>query len=158
DEGNRGEVYARAGEHGYTANGRLQTYNAEAISAFAQNTMSWGDWAITPGLRIETFNQYKKTNFHPKEPDKEGISEKDSNTLLLPGLSVVYSGFDNSEIYAGIHRGYAPASARSDEFPLTPETGINSQIGLRSSATKGAGPDMALCYNRTEDTPIRAEV
>lgn len=156
-EGNRGEVYARAGENGYTRDGRLMTYDAEAISAFAQNTISRGDWAITPGLRFETFNQYNKTNFRPGDDD-EGVTKKDSNSLLLPGISLLYSGFDNSEIYAGIHRGYAPASARSDEFPLTPETGINSQIGLRSSALKGVSLDMALFYNRIEDTLIRKEV
>ncbi len=156
-EGNRGEVYAHAGEDGYTRDGRLMTYDAEAISAFAQNTLSWGDWAITPGLRFETFNQYNKTNFRPGSAD-EGTTKKDSNTLLLPGISLLYSGFDNSEIYAGIHRGYAPASARSDEFPLTPETGINSQIGLRTNAIKGVSLDMALFYNRIEDTLIRAEV
>ena len=86
------------------------------------------------------------------------MTKKDSNSLLLPGISLLYSGFDNSEVYAGIHRGYAPASARSDEFPLTPETGINSQIGLRSSALKGVSLDMALFYNRIEDTLIRKEV
>ncbi|MFC3607818.1 TonB-dependent receptor family protein [Stutzerimonas tarimensis] len=156
-ESNRGNVYAIAGQDGYTRDGRLQTYDAEAISVFAQNTLSWGDWAVTPGLRFETYNQYKKTNFHPGNSE-EGVSEKDSNSLLLPGISLLYSGFANSEVYAGIHRGFAPASARTEEFPLTPETGINTQLGIRSDAIRGVSLDAALFYNRIQDTLVRDRV
>jgi len=49
--------------------------NAEAISAFAQNTMSWGDWP-PPGLRFETFNQKKETNFRPGQPMKAQLPER----------------------------------------------------------------------------------
>ncbi|RHW22122.1 TonB-dependent receptor family protein [Pseudomonas jilinensis] len=156
-ESNRGNVYARAGVDGYTRDGRLVSYDAEAVSGFIQNTLSWGDWAITPGLRYETYNQYKKTNFRPGS-SAEGSRDKDSNSLWLPGISLLYSGFNATEIYAGIHRGYAPASARTDDFPLTPETGINSQIGVRSHALRGVSLDAAFFYNRIKDTLIRDSV
>lgn len=110
-----------------------------------------------PGLRYETYNQYKDTVFRPGSSD-EGVREKDSNSLFLPGISLLYTGFAQSEIYAGIHRGYAPASARSDEFPLTPETGVNSQLGIRTSAIKGVSLDAAVFHNRIKDTLIRDDV
>ncbi|MBS3805059.1 MAG: TonB-dependent receptor, partial [Oleiphilaceae bacterium] len=41
------------------------------------------------------------------------------------------------------------------DFPLTPETGVNSQIGFRTSAVKGMSIDLALFHNRIKDTLIR---
>lgn len=157
DEGNRGRLLAVSGEDGYTRDGRLIEYDAEAVSGYIQNSMSFGDWTVTPGLRYETYNQYKDTVFRPGS-SSEGVREKDSNSLLLPGISFLYSGLESSEIYAGIHRGYAPASARSDEFPLTPETGVNSQLGVRTSAIKGVSLDAAVFHNRIKDTLIRDDV
>ncbi|MEO9587823.1 MULTISPECIES: TonB-dependent receptor plug domain-containing protein [Marinobacter] len=157
DEGNRGRLLAVSGEDGYTRDGRLVEYDAEAVSGYIQNSMSFGDWTVTPGLRYETYNQYKDTVFRPGSSD-EGVREKDSNSLFLPGISLLYTGFAQSEIYAGIHRGYAPASARSDEFPLTPETGVNSQLGVRTSAIKGVSLDAAVFHNRIKDTLIRDDV
>ncbi len=157
DEDNRGNVYAVSGQDGYTRTGRRIDYDAEAVSLFAQDTVSIGDWAVTPGLRFETYNQYKYTRFRPGSAE-EGTSVKDSNTLLLPGISLLYSGLADSEIYAGIHRGFAPASARTEEFPLTPETGINTQLGIRSTALRGVSLDAALFYNRIKDTLIRDRV
>lgn len=156
-ESNRGNVYARRNVDGYTRDGRLVTYDAEAISGFIQNTISLGDWAITPGLRYETYSQHKKTNFRPGS-SAEGVIEKDSHSLWLPGISLVYGGFGATELYAGVHRGYAPASARTDDFPLTPEIGINSQIGIRSHALRGLSLDAALFHNRIKDTLIRNSV
>lgn len=156
-ESNRGNVYARRNVDGYTRDGRLVTYDAEAISGFIQNTISLGDWAITPGLRYETYSQHKKTNFRPGS-SAEGVTEKDSHSLWLPGISLVYGGFGATELYAGVHRGYAPASARTDDFPLTPEIGINSQIGIRSHALRGLSLDAALFHNRIKDTLIRNSV
>lgn len=157
DEGYRGRLFAVSGEDGYTRDGRLVEYDAEAVSGYIQNSMSFGDWTVTPGLRYETYNQYKDTVFRPGSSD-EGVREKDSNSLFLPGISLLYTGFAQSEIYAGIHRGYAPASARSDEFPLTPETGVNSQLGIRTSAIKGVSLDAAVFHNRIKDTLIRDDV
>lgn len=151
NEGNRGNLFADSSDPLYQDDGEFVTYQAEAISGFVQNAMSFGDWTVTPGLRYETYNQYRDTVY-----PNDGPREKDSNDLLLPGVSFLYEGFEASEVYAGIHRGYAPASARStDDFPLTPETGINSQIGVRTSAIKGVSLDVALFHNRIKDTLIR---
>lgn len=154
---NRGQVYAISGEDGYTRDGRRTNYASEAASVFLQNALHKGDWTFTPGLRYETYNQSKFTAFRPGSAD-QGQGEKDSRELFLPGASALYTGFGDTEIYAGIHRGYAPASARSDEFPLIPETGINSQIGLRSAAVDGLGLDLAVFHNSIKNTLIRNSV
>ncbi|SEP11674.1 TonB-dependent receptor family protein [Aquisalimonas asiatica] len=157
DAGNRGRLRAVEDEDGYPEDGRRITYKAEAYSAFLQDRMRAGDWTITPGLRAETYRQEAHTRFRPGHED-EGVRESEWNTLYLPGVSVLYQGFDATEVYAGVHRGYAPAPARSEEFPLEPETGINAQIGVRGDALGGVRYDAAAFYNRIENTLIRAEV
>ncbi|KAA0874178.1 TonB-dependent receptor family protein [Nitrincola tapanii] len=154
---NRGNVFARSGVEGYTRDGRFVEYRGEAFSAFAQNAMTWGDWTLTPGLRYEMFKQAMFTKYRPGS-SSEGRGEKERNELFLPGLSLLYSGWDHTEVYAGIHRGYAPASARSEDFPLIPETGINSQLGIRSQAITGLSLDAALYHNRIKNTLIRNSV
>jgi Fe(3+) dicitrate transport protein len=157
DEGNRGNVFGVAGADGYTQNGRLQTYKGHAASVFVLDEIQLGDWTVTPGIRAERFTQEKFTDFRPGSPE-EGVREKDRNTLVLPGISVLYGGFDATQIYAGVHRGYAPASARTEEFPLTPETGVSAQVGVRSSAIHGVSLEAAAFYSRIKDTLIRDDV
>ncbi|ABI58064.1 TonB-dependent receptor family protein [Alkalilimnicola ehrlichii MLHE-1] len=157
DEGNRGRLRAIAGEDGFTRDGRLITYKAEAYSGFLQNRMQAGDWTLTPGLRVESYRQEKSTRFRPGSDD-EGVTESEWNTLYLPGISLLYQGLDQADLYAGVHRGYAPAPARSDEFPLVPEKGLNSQLGVRSRGLQGVSYDVAVFYNRIEDTLIRDDV
>lgn len=153
----RGRLRAVAGEDGYTRDGRLVVYKAEAYSGYVQNRMDIGNLAITPGFRVETYRQEKSTRFRPEHPD-EGVTEREWNTLYLPGISLLYRGLDRLDVYAGVHRGYAPAPARTEEFPLLPEKGINSQIGIRSKGLRGVTFDVAAFYNRIEDTLIRDDV
>ncbi len=157
NQNRRGRVRAVAGEDGYTRDGRLVVFKAEAYSGYVQNRMQVGDFVITPGLRVESYRQEKSTRFRPDHPD-EGVTESEWNTLYLPGISLLYQGLRNLDVYAGVHRGYAPAPARSDEFPLLPEKGINSQVGVRSKALRGVSFDVAVFYNRIKDTLIRDDV
>lgn len=157
DAGNRGRLRAVEGEDGYPDDGRLISFKAEAYSGFVQDRMRIGDWAITPGLRVETYEQVKHTRFRPGSDD-EGVEESEWNTLYLPGISLLYQGFGDMEVYAGVHRGYAPAPARSEEFPLTPETGVNAQLGMRGEAFGGVSYDAATFYNRISNTLIRDDV
>lgn len=155
--GNRGRLRAVEGEDGYEADGRLISFKAEAYSGFMQDRMRIGDWTITPGLRVETYEQVAHTRFRP-DSDQEGRKESEWNTLYLPGVSLLYQGFDHTDVYAGLHRGYAPAPARSEDFPLTPETGINAQVGVRGEVLGGVRYDVATFYNRISDTLIRDDV
>jgi Fe(3+) dicitrate transport protein len=152
----RGNVFAVAGVDGYTRDGRLITYGANAYSLFLQDAIHLRDWILTPGVRLETYSQARNTVFRPGHPE-EGTTEAEHHTLLLPGVSLLYQGSDRTQIYAGVHRGFAPANARTDEFPLEPETGVNAQLGVRS-AHAGMTFDAAAFYNRILNTLIRDDV
>lgn len=157
DDRDRGERYARAGQDCYTRDGRFTTFTAAAGSAFAQVPVDLGRVLVTPGVRLESYTQSRHVVFWPGSDD-DGIRERDAHTLVLPGVSVLYDASDAWQVYAGVHRGFAPATARSEEFPLIPETGINSQLGLRSSPSSQVGFDVALFYNVIRNTLIRDDV
>lgn len=133
---------------------RQQFMDATAVSGYIQNAMRYGDWTITPGIRVEYFKQERETRYPGPDPE-DGSS---SHTPLLPGISIFYDGFRDTQVFASVHRGYSPASARSEDFPLTPEIGINSQIGVRSNLFTGVSFEVAGFYNLIQDTIIREPV
>jgi Fe(3+) dicitrate transport protein len=128
------------------------TYQASAVSAYVQDIVQAGDWTITPGLRAEYYTQTRQrraliTDLGPHESH---------NGLLLPSISVLYTGLPNTQIFANIARGYTPAPARTaEDFPLKPETGINSQLGLRSTAVAGFSVESAIFFNRITNTVVQ---
>src|SRR5690606_22029969 len=114
-----------------------------------------GAWTVTAGARVERYTQSKQRMPSVDHPGGES-KEDDVNTLVLPSVSALYTGWRGTPVFFNIGRGYTPAFARTAaEFPLEPETGINSQVGLRSSAVKGLSLEAALFYNLITDTVVQ---
>jgi len=151
-EGEAGEIID-AGSRGVYV--RDEAYRSSAVSAFLQDVVRAGAWVVTPGTRIERYTQTKERRPSPDLPSGAPI-EEDANTLVLPSVSVLYNGWPNTPVFANVGRGYTPAFARTAaEFPLLPETGINSQIGIRSTAAKGTSIEASFFYNRISDTVVQ---
>lgn len=132
----------------------LEKFQATAVSGFFQDAMRTGHWTVTPGVRVEYYTQKEDVLLDDNEPG-DG-PEKDSNTLVLPSISALYDGFENTQWFGSIGRGYTPAFARTaEEFPLEPETGINTQVGFRTTAWRGFAVEGALFYNHIEDTVVQ---
>ncbi len=134
---------------------RDDAYEASAVSVFLQDSIGFGRWRLTPGARLEHYTQSKLRK--PSTDLPEGAEkEDDANTLLLPSLTLLYNRWPATPIFVNVGRGYTPAFARTAaEFPLEPETGINSQIGARSRAITGVELEAALFYNRIFDTVVQ---
>lgn len=138
---------------------------ASAYSVFFQDAISFNDWVITPGVRIEHYKQSRIREQIPTDDDvgdpdeaEEFVPRSTHETLVLPSISFLYSGFEQTEIFANVGRGYAPGFARTasnDDFPLEAETGINSQIGFRTNAMKGLSFEAAVFYNVIKDTIVQ---
>jgi len=136
---------------------RDEAYQATALSGFMQDAMQRGDWLLTLGARIEEYNVNKVRQILPADPGPHGAREEDSQFLFLPSISMLYDGFgDDTQVFANVARGYTPAFARTAEsFPLHPETGINSQVGLRTAAPGNIALEAAVFYNRIHDTIVQ---
>ena len=135
----------------------IEDFQASAVSTFIQDAMEFGNWTVTPGVRIEYYTQNKNVKEEDGLPD--GTKETDQNSLFLPSISFLYDGFNQTQWFANVARGYTPAFARtSEEFPLVPETGINSQIGFRTNVFKGVSLEAAGFYNIIEDTLVQSPI
>lgn len=132
----------------------LETYQASAVSGFFQDTMRFGKLSITPGIRVEHYTQSKEIKFEASTFINE--READDHTLVLPSIAALYDVDERTQLYGNIARGYTPAFARTaEEFPLKPETGINSQIGFRTAPTRSLRIDGAVFYNLIRDTVVQ---
>ncbi len=135
---------------------------AWASSFFVQDAISFSDWVVTPGVRFEYYEQKRH-----REPFIDGsgavqdlgnIERNTHQALILPSISLLYSGFDQTQVFANVGRGYTPGFARTaeeDDFPLEAETGINSQLGLRTTAMQGVTFETAAFYNIITDTIVQ---
>ncbi len=131
-------------------------YRAEAVSVFVEDVISTGDWQITPGLRAEYYTQSKQRLAIEADPGPHAPLESDRNVLLLPGISLLYQGQENAQWFANLARGYTPAPARTAAtFPLRPETGINSQLGVRHQVSERTSIEGAMFYNRISNTIVQ---
>lgn len=113
------------------------------IPVFVENRFRFGDFSITPGLRIENFSQDVKTRFiaperDPRERDEDG-------TVVLGGLGMEYATDENSAIYGNISQAYRPVifteavpTGGGQMVPEDLEEGkaIEYELGYRSRATE----------------------
>ncbi|HUF72657.1 MAG TPA: TonB-dependent receptor [Gammaproteobacteria bacterium] len=135
---------------------RLEHYEAQAVSVFVQDVIDLGDWVVTPGLRAEEFTQSKIRLALPLDPGPHGPKERDRNSILLPGVTVLYTGISAAQVFGGLQRGYSPALARTaEDFPLLPEVGVNAQLGVRSTLGSRVRYEAAVFSNWLENTLVR---
>jgi Fe(3+) dicitrate transport protein len=107
-----------------------------ATSFFVQNRFIVGDFAITPGVRVEHII-YKRIN---RLSNANGKTEL---TQVVPGIGIVYNAFRNTTIFAGVHRGFAPPrtediiSNTGGVIELNPELSWNYEVGVRTRPFAG---------------------
>ncbi len=113
--------------------GTSESYNTYAGTVFIKENIHIGKLTIDAGLRMENYFQEYQDNF-------SSLNENAFQTLLLPGIGFNYA-FEKSELFAGIHKGFTPASRSSllvvgsntGSDKLLPETSWNSELGYRLS-------------------------
>lgn len=111
----------------------------QAYSGFAQNRFIVGNWAITPGVRLEHI-KFERTN------RLLNVSGKTSLTQVVPGFGVAYSRGGKLTAFAGVHRGFAPPrtedvinNTTGGSLDLDPELSWNYEVGVRSRLRPGLG-------------------
>ncbi|MDO9232180.1 MAG: TonB-dependent receptor [Methylotenera sp.] len=112
----------------------------ESTALYGQNTFFLGDFALTPGLRMERLKQTNKLN--TVNFVSSDLKDSDTDTTLLPGFGVAWNGIANTTVFAGIHRGFAPPRPDRDLNPTralgaSPEKSTNTELGFRTSYFKG---------------------
>ncbi|MFL9710747.1 TonB-dependent receptor family protein [Methylobacillus sp. Pita1] len=141
--------------------------DVEAKSYYAQNTFYLGNWALTPGIRVEDIRI--KTNVVRAEGvthENPESSLTNNQTKVLPGFGVAWNGIENTTIFAGVHKGFAPprpdrdivASAANTAVvhKTKPEESTNWEFGIRSNYFRGVSYEATLFHTKFEEIVINS--
>ncbi len=123
----------------------LRTTNAYAL--FFQERLIFGQFTLTPGVRVEHIN-YDQNN--RLDNNGNGNFGKAHFTQVLPGVGVTYSPVKDHTIFFGAHRGMSPPQV-SDAITgtgalvdLDPELSWTYELGTRGRLAHWAGYEFTL--------------
>jgi Fe(3+) dicitrate transport protein len=114
--------------------------DVRAFSAYLQNSLTAGPVTITGGVRLE---HVENTTLTRRASGRAvGIEVARSDTTLLPGVGAVWQVAPATEIFAGVHLGFAPARPDRDigaaiAVAVEPEQSTNWELGFRSQPKDG---------------------
>jgi Fe(3+) dicitrate transport protein len=128
-----------------------------AFSAFVQDSLTFGRWSVTPGVRVE------HVTFERRNRLAAGASGKTTLTQLVPGLGVSWL-YEDTTLFAGLHRGFAPPrtediiSNTGGVVDLDAELSWNSEVGVRSLIRPGLNVAATLFRMDYENQIVAASV
>ena len=137
-----------------------QKFDAHAFTAFFQTAIHpTKKLTVVPGIRYVDYDVSRNNIFEALDgdppPGLDGpVFEDSSHEHVLPGMAVSFEVMPNSTLYGGYNRGFTPAIARGEVFPLPNEVGDTYQVGVRSTALRGLTFDAALFHSDIEEYQI----
>ena len=112
------------GELGNAGN-RIQ--EADALAVHIYDSIQWGSWTLTPGLRYEDIDQ-QRTRFRDGPARSFRDSRNNSTQVLLPGIGALYQLTDAWSVLGGVHKGF---TAPSNSPGVKEEEALNYELGFR---------------------------
>lgn len=102
--------------------------SAEANSYYLMDTITIGDWTLTPGVRYEDVDLTREN--WGSAPDRTAAASVRTNSVseVLPGFGALWSINDTTSVLFGVNKGFAPPGSSSDDKP---EESWNYEMGLR---------------------------
>ena len=117
--------------------GRLTLHEenkANSIALYAQNRfLITPDFAIIPGVRVESYNQNRSNVMTNKSGSAKNIE-------TVPQIGATWQFIPEAQIYSSIYKGFAPAQLataiddKGVDQQLAPERSTNVELGLRGRA------------------------
>lgn len=99
---------------------------ADAVSVYIQDTLSYDKLDVTFGVRGEFID----STYQNRAPGKEGDYLDKSFRIWLPSFSLFYSLSDNAGLLFGVHEGFLPTSPKQ-EPNIDIENSVNYEFGGR---------------------------
>lgn len=103
--------------------------DAEALSLYVQDTIEWGNWILTPGVRYERID-LTRTNYSTATGLRDVVLSTVETQVdeVIPGLGATYLLSDDVTLFASVHRGFNPPGPASGSES---EKSVNAEFGLR---------------------------
>ena len=121
-------ILTRAGAPGSQAN---QVIGANAVAGFVSDTITWGKWSASPGLRYESIG-LDSTTYARTDPGRSGaptVVATDVNAVI-PGLGLSYTARPGVNLFGGVHKGFAPPGPGAADGTEV-EHSLNYELGTR---------------------------
>ncbi|MFT5482567.1 MAG: Fe(3+) dicitrate transport protein [Halieaceae bacterium] len=97
--------------------------SSRATSWYVTDAVSFADWTVSPGLRVEDYTI-------------AGVANQET----LMGLGALYQLTPELQLLAGVHEGHSPSGSENSE----PETALNYEAGLRYQLDSMSGELVAF--------------
>jgi Fe(3+) dicitrate transport protein len=103
--------------------------DAEAVSVYVQDTISFGQWILTPGVRYERID-LASTRYSTATGLRDVVLSKVETRVseVIPGFGATYLMNDDVTLFASVHRGFNPPGPASGSAS---EKSVNGEFGLR---------------------------
>ena len=103
--------------------------DAEALSLFVHDTISFGKWILTPGVRYERID-LASTRYSTATGLRDVVLSKVETEVseVIPGFGATYLMNDDVTLFASVHRGFNPPGPASGSAS---EKSVNAEFGLR---------------------------
>lgn len=117
-----------------------------AYSAFVQNRILLGKWAVTPGLRYENIHSLRTNRL-------TAVTGEDTLDQWIPSLGGTYQADLQTTYFAGVHRGFAPPRTEDvingvgTSTNVGPELSVNWELGVRAKPLANADLQATLFRN-----------
>ncbi|MEX2273191.1 MAG: TonB-dependent receptor [Vicinamibacterales bacterium] len=121
-------ILTRAGAPGSQEN---RVVGASAVAGFVSDTITWGRWSVSPGLRYENIT-LDQTTYASTDPARSG-STTDVRTevdAVIPGIGFSYDLRPGASLFCGVHKGFAPPGPGAAEGTAV-EHSVNYEFGTR---------------------------
>ena len=121
---------------------------ADAYSGFLQNRFIFGNWSMTPGVRVESVT-YERKDLLSGQP----VKGQSSLTEPLPSFALDYTPIEQATLFFGFHRGFAPQRVEDSVYntgsptEIGPELSWNYEAGVRGKPAKGVKTDLTYFRN-----------
>jgi Fe(3+) dicitrate transport protein len=104
--------------------------DAKALAAYVQYNIKVGKFTAVPGLRYESIKLLQK-DYGKTDPKRTGanLTKKGNNVdVFIPGLGLEYSVNNFTQLFGGVHKGFAPQGFDKEDKP---EESVSYELGTR---------------------------
>ncbi|HLG55277.1 MAG TPA: TonB-dependent receptor [Vicinamibacterales bacterium] len=136
-------ILSRAGAPGSQAN---QVIGASAVAGFVSDTITWGKWSASPGLRYESID-LDQTTYARTDPSRTGATTILATEVdaFIPGIGLNYAARPGVGVFGGVHKGFAPPGPGAVDGTEV-EHSANYEFGTRLQRG-GAGTEVVGFFN-----------